>query len=426
MKTKLVIFGITGDLSRRKLLPALEQIYATGDFADLSVIGVSRGEVDLEALLLRSVGSTDSRGRYRIHSMNLAAADDYRGLAETIDLQADEQLIIYLSVPPAATTQIIEFLGRANLNTANVKLMIEKPFGFDLESARDRTERITEHFSEDQIYRIDHYLAKEMAQNIVAFRGGNALFSEIWNATFVESIEIIATESIGIEGRTEFYEQAGALRDLVQGHLMQLLALTLMDIPHDFNWDELPERRLRAIEQLQPANPQLVVRGQYASYQDEVANPGSQTETFVSLQLASEQPRWQGVPITLTTGKALDKKATEVRINLRKLHEAQSNCIIFRIQPFEGIGIELFAKKPGYDRAFERQELRFDYPEGTRLPDAYEQVIVDAIRSQKSLFTEGREVIAAWRILQPIQDAWAMDSQPLHLYEAGATPESIR
>lgn len=190
---------------------------------------------------------------------------------------------------------------------------------------------------------------------------------------------------------------------------MQLLALTLMDIPHDFDWDSLPELRLHALEQLQPADPTKAIRAQYDTYQTEVANPGSQTETFVSVQLESSQPRWLDVPITLTTGKALAEKTTEVRIHLKKMHEAQSNCIVFRIQPNEGIDIELFTKKPGYDRQFETRHLSFTYPEDTQLPDAYEQVIVDAINSRKSLFTSSEEVIRSWEVLRPIQDAWMMN-----------------
>jgi glucose-6-phosphate 1-dehydrogenase len=206
---------------------------------------------------------------------------------------------------------------------------------------------------------------------------------------------------------------------------MQLLALTLMDIPHDFDWKELPELRLKALEQLQPADPAKAVRAQYEGYQAEAGNPGSLTETFVSLELESNQPRWLDVPILLTTGKALDAKTTEIRIHLKKLHEAQSNTIIFRIQPNEGIDIELFTKKPGYDREFETRHLDLLLPEDTKLPDAYEQVIVDAIRSHKNLFTGSDEVLRSWEILKPVQDAWNMDNRPLKQYAPQSRIEDI-
>lgn len=425
MKTKLLIFGISGDLSTRKLLPALKEIIDTGDFDDLSIIGVSRREISVEELLRSSLGDSSLADKVSIFSMDLAAADDYIKLKEYVALDDSEQLLAYLSVPPQAATSIVDFMGEAGINTPNVKILFEKPFGVDLKSAEDVIARTARYYDEDQLYRIDHFLAKEMAQNIAAFRGGNALFGHIWNSDSIEKIEVVASEKIGIEGRAQFYEQTGALRDLVQGHLMQLLALTLMDIPSDFNWDALPQMRLEALQAIQPADPAMVVRAQYEDYQSEVDNLGSQTETFVALQLASTAPQWQNVPIHLVTGKALNEKTTEVRIHFRKFHAGQSNCLILRIQPNEGIEIDLFTKTPGYDRRFEMQKLQFSYPENTRLPDAYEQVIVDAIRSHKSLFTGSDEVLRSWQILQPVQSAWMMDAAPLKTYPQGSAPDSV-
>lgn len=425
MKTTLLIFGITGDLSTRKLLPALQEIIATGDFDDLRVVGVSRRDVDMHELLEGSIGANDIADRFSVFSMDLAQPADYTLLKDTLALQDDEQLIAYLSVPPSAATQIVDFMGEAGLNTPQVKILFEKPFGVDLASAREVIARTARHYHEDQLYRIDHYLAKEMAQNIVAFRGGNALFSHLWNNNFIQSIEVVASETIGIEGRAQFYEQTGALRDFLQGHLMQLLALTLMDIPHDFDWNELPALRLKALQQLQPADPKKAIRAQYTGYQTEAENPGSLTETFVSLELTSTQPRWLDVPIRLTTGKALSEKTSEIRIHLKKLHEAQSNTIVFRIQPNEGIDIELFVKKPGYSREFQTQTLGFTFPEDTKLPDAYEQVLVDAMSGRKNLFTSSDEVLRAWELLAPLQDAWNMDNMSLQTYQKGATVDEI-
>jgi glucose-6-phosphate 1-dehydrogenase len=424
MKTKLLIFGITGDLGTRKLLPALEQIISTGDFENLSVIGVSRHAVNLADLFIRCNSQTFLDNKLSIFEMDLINKNDYKKLNDFINLSNGEQLIIYLAVPPHATSQIVEYLGESGINTPNVKILFEKPFGIDLESAKKLIERTALYYKEEQTYRIDHYLAKEMAQNIVAFRGRNALFSDIWNNNFIESIEIVASEKIDIEGRAQFYEQTGALRDLVQGHLMQLLVLTLMEIPRNFKWDEMPELRLEALKYLNPVDVNRVVRSQYEGYRDEVNNHNSMVETFVSLELSSSQQRWNGVPIRLITGKALVETTTEIRIRLKKTDEAQSNCLIFRIQPNEGIDIELFAKKPGYSRTFEKRNLSFSYPLDTTLPDAYEQVIVDAISSQKSLFASSEEVLQSWRVLQPIQDSWNNNST-MALYTKGSTIDSV-
>lgn len=420
MKTKLVIFGITGDLSTRKLLPALEQIMSTGDFDDLTVIGVSRRDLDVESLLQSSLGSTRLSSRVSGFTMDVSAVADYVRLKDYIALTPDEQVLVYLSVPPGASTQIVELLGQAGLNTPNVKLLLEKPFGVDLESAHQLISHVATYYDESQIYRIDHYLAKEMSQNIITFRGGNALFDHVWNTDSIEKIEVIALEKIGIEGRSQFYEQTGALRDVLQGHLMQLLALTLMDVPHDFDWNDAPALRLQALAQLQPADPAKAIRGQYDSYPTEVGNDGSLTETFVSVELGSTDPNWRGVPLVLATGKSMDRKATEVRVYFKKNHEAQTNCLIFKIQPHEGVEIALHIKKPGYDRDFEAQTLSFAYPAEATLPDAYEQVIVDAIRSKKSLFANSGEVLRAWEVLKPIQDDWNMNEVPLRQYPAGS------
>lgn len=425
MKTKLLIFGITGDLSTRKLLPALSAIKKTGNFNDVEVIGVSRRETEGDEILQSVQGDTSGLASLAVFKMNVAAAEDYVRLRDYLALQPNEQLLVYLSVPPTAASQIVDFMGQTGLCTDNVKILFEKPFGVDLSSAQQVIEQAAKYYKESQIYRIDHYLAKEMAQNIVAFRGGNALFAHIWDSASIEKVELRATETIGIEGRAGFYEQTGALRDVLQGHLMQLLALTLMDIPNDLNWNELPEKRYEALHQLSPADPQKAVRAQYDSYETEVENPGTLTETFVSLTLFSNDPRWKGVPLVLTTGKGLSEKTTEVKIHFRKNHEAQSNCLVLHIQPNEGIEIELFTKKPGYDREFEAQKLSFSYPDDTVLPDAYEQVIVDAIRSHKSLFTSSDEVLESWRVLQPLLDTWGMDAAVLPKYAKGLTVESI-
>lgn len=425
MKTKLLIFGITGDLSTRKLLPALEQIIGTGNFNELSVIGISRHDVNKENLFIKCLNKSFLDNKLSLFSMDLGLSSDYARLKRYINLEPQEQLLVYMAVPPMATAEIIELMGVNGINSQNVKILFEKPFGIDLGSANSLINGTAKYYKEEQIYRIDHYLAKEMAQNIVAFRDRNALFSDIWNNKFIESIEIIASQQMGIEGRAQFYEQTGALRDVVQGHLMQLLMLTLMEIPKNFEWDQMPKLRLDALSQLQLVDPNSVIRGQYDGYKNEVNNPNSSVETFISMNLRSAQDRWLGVPITLTTGKSLSETKTEIRIRLKSINDAKSNCLIFRIQPNEGIDIELFMKKPGYSREFETHHLNFNYSAETKLPDAYEQVIVDAISSQKSLFTSSDEVIKSWQILQPLQDAWIGSSESLKIYPIGSSVRDV-
>lgn len=421
MATKLLIFGITGDLSRRKLLPALRQIVAVDEFSTLELFGVSRSKVDTDALL------GELADRTTIITMNVAQVDEYTRLAECLDLANDDQLLIYLSVPPRAATQIVDFLGEAGINDERVKILFEKPFGLDLDSAHEMVERTSRYFQESQIYRIDHYMAKEMAQNIVAFRANNALFARSWDADSIEKIEINAFERIDIEGRAQFYEQTGALRDVVQGHLLQLLALVLMEVSYDIEWDKLPEYRLAALRSILPASPEKALRAQYDGYTEEVGVPHSCVETFVSTELASSDTRWKGVPLVLTTGKALDKKCTEIHIHFRRACATQTDYLTFRIQPHEGIEMTLNTKKPGYDNQLEERHLAFSYPEDVSLPDAYEQVIVDAIRSRKSLFTSSAEVIRAWEILQPLVDAWGMDTKGIiHRYRKGDSAETVQ
>ncbi|NTW61926.1 glucose-6-phosphate dehydrogenase (NADP(+)) [Candidatus Saccharibacteria bacterium] len=425
MKTKLLIFGISGDLGVHKLLPALEQIVKTGDFDDLSIIGVSRRDVRVEDLLAGCSDCSILSGRISMYTMDLSDTNSYHGLKDHIGLADDEQLIVYLALPPQVVVQAIDNIGATGLNGSNVKVLFEKPFGTDLVSAEAVARTVSRYYDESQVYRIDHYLAKEMVQNIVTVREKNAMFSQIWKNGLISSISIMALETIGIEGRANFYEQTGALRDIVQGHLMQLLALTLMDVPSNLDWDNVPQLRLEALNKLKPADPSKVVRAQYEGYDNEVGNPETKTETFVALELESDHPSWQGIPIKLITGKGLSRKTTEIRIHIKKTDSDQSDCLVFRIQPDEGIGIELYVKEPGYGNKLELRSLDFNYQSDTRLPDAYERVIVDAISSRKSLFTSGEEVLQSWRVLQPVQDSWLGSAEQVNTYTVGTDLDTI-
>jgi glucose-6-phosphate 1-dehydrogenase len=389
MKTKLVIFGITGDLSRRKLLPALEHIIAKDD--EISIIGVSRREVDVPELLTGSIGNDSFANKVSVFTMDLATPSDYVGLKDFVDLQDDEQALIYLSVPPSAAADIVDFLGQAGLNSPNVKLLFEKPFGFDLTSAQEYIQRTSRYFEEAQIYRIDHYAAKEIAQEIVRLRSDP---TRIWNAESVTSIDVVAAEAIGIEDRATFYEETGALRDFIQGHLLQLLALILMPIPDDFNAANVSTYQTQALDAVDPANPLETIRAQYEGYQDEVQNPGSLTETFVSMVLHSNDENWKGVQLRLTTGKNLDKKESSITVKFKDGSETVLE---------EG-------KVPIGDVTFS---------------DAYERVLVQAIDGNKSIFTTSPELLRAWEIVKPVQESWEMDNSPLKLYTPGSTVEQV-
>ncbi len=393
MSTKLVVFGLTGDLSRRKLLPALKHIFATGDYDDLSVIGVSRREVDLKQLLVSSLGSDALANRFSYITMDLAQLPDYYRLRDSLALSDDDQVMIYLSVPPSASADIVDFLGQAGLNTPNVKLLFEKPFGFDYASASDFLTRTAQYFTEEQLYRIDHYMAKEIASRLVSLRQSAENHHHSWGGHSISAVEVLATESIGVEDRVVFYEQTGALRDFIQGHLMELLSLVLMPVPAGFDQKNLADYRLQALNQLEAAAPQATVRGQYEGYQAIVGNPGSKVETFASVSLTSADPNWRGVQLRLTTGKALDHKLSAVVIHY----------------------------KDGNYEVFDEDKIIVD---GRKL-DAYERVLLQAIAGRKTIFTTGDEVLRSWQLLAPVQEAWAMDAVPLKTYTQGSSVESI-
>jgi glucose-6-phosphate 1-dehydrogenase len=278
-----------------------------------------------------------------------------------------------------------------------------------------------------RIYRIDHYLAKEMAQNIAVFLGSNTLFRSVWNNQFIEKIEIDAAEQISIEGRANFYDSTGALRDIVQSHLMQLAALTLMDPCNNiFDFEEMPLRRLNALKKLRADANQPFVRGQYESYRQEVEKNDSNTETFASLTLLSDNPRWQGVPIRLATGKNLKEKLTEIRVYFKKIDESEENLLILRIQPSEAIVIQVWVKEPGYERRLLKIPHELTYNKHfDHLPDAYEQVLVDAMQSNHSLFAGSEEVLESWRILKPVQQKWQGNPEDIIIYKPGSTINEV-
>lgn len=428
--TILVIVGISGDLAQRKLLPAIREIAQAKALPEaFRIIGISRRHLKLADVA--PDGDEFWEHHLELRQMDLDSKQAYHDLAKQLEgiersLGGSAQRLFYLSVPPSAALTVVEHLGETGLaEKTDTKLLLEKPFGTDLASAEQLVKDLEKHFKEDQVYRIDHYLAKEMAQNLVVFRSANPIFSQTWSSEFIANIEVVACQKIGIEGRAHFYEQTGALRDLVQSHLLQLLALTLMELPKLDDWKSIPRLRYEALSNLMPAT--AAVRGQYQGYKDEVKNVLSTVETFTSVQLESKDPRWKGMPIKLTTGKSMDDDYTEIRVAYKGEGNTEANLLTLRIQPDEAVCVGLWVKKPGYEWQIEQHPLSFHYKHHfeDRLADAYERVFVDAMKSDHTLFATSDEVIESWRVLAPIQADWAKSSQDLIVYPPGSSPNQV-
>jgi glucose-6-phosphate 1-dehydrogenase len=447
----LVIFGITGDLAQRKLLPALYQLAKADSLPEqLCIVGVSRRDVakdDVFAQLRNYVGGDDYddsvEQRLKDHAvirqmdlLDRSAYDDLLAyLQQTEDgMDPGGSRLYYLSIPSQAFMPIIRLLGETGHNAPlqggadAPRLLIEKPFGYDLASARDLVNVLGEHFGEDQVYRIDHYVAKETVQNILTFRFMNPLFASIWNNRHIDHITVTAHEKIDIEGRANFYEQTGALRDFVQNHLLQLLAITAMARPDQLVSDQIHEQKLKLLQAIKPIAPNevgaMTVRGQYEGYRQEVDNADSCTETFARVKLWIDNDQWTGVPITLESGKALDEKRTEISICFRQPTDAaqEQNRLVFRIQPQEGITLHLQAKRPGIRNTVDNADMDFDYARAfsERPIDAYERVIVDAIRGDQTLFATSAEVLRSWEIVQNILEQWSHSNDDLLIYPKGS------
>lgn len=437
--TILIIIGITGDLAQRKLLPAIGKMALAGALPDeFRIVGITRkSDVTVESLLSKTEHAAYITEHAELFHMDLTSEEDYEKLTNYLQTLGDTfsqqpQRLFYLSVPPQVSKPIIEHLGTSGLaKKPQTKLLLEKPFGTDLESAKDLIEHIDRYFTSEQIYRIDHYLARDTAQNLVIFREYNPLFKRTWNKEFIERIEITASEAIGIEGRALFYEQTGALRDFMQSHLLQLAALALMDTPPKGNMQQVPELRLTALQQLRfPTGANAITdfayRGQYTGYREEVQNPQSMVETFASVRLESQDEKWTGVPIVLTTGKALKSRYTEIRIFYKKDAGEEPEELTLRLQPDEGVELCIWAKRPGYEHELTQHKVKFVF--GDRelgLPEPYGQVLFSAIKSDHALFTSGEEVLESWKILDPIQRSWEMSGNDLASYSPGSTPDEV-
>jgi glucose-6-phosphate 1-dehydrogenase len=467
--TTIIIFGASGDLTQRKLIPALFTLFGEGGLSDrFAVVGVARSllsddpggaDAGFQALLRSGVReharvAADDDGAWDRFASHLhycrGAYDDpatYRNLTGLLrELDADcatcGNHLFYLATPPQLYPTIVAQLGAAGLNqseTGFTRIIIEKPFGDDLPSAQALNHQVHEVFDESQVYRIDHYLGKETVQNIMAFRFANAIFEPLWNRNYVDHAQITAAETVGVEGRAGYYDSAGVLRDVFQNHLLQLLTLTAMEPPAAFTAKFLRDEKVKVLQAIRKMAPEDVpvntVRGQYRTYRDEpgVAR-GSQTATFGAVRAFIDNWRWQGVPFYLRSGKLLPSKVTEIVVQFKdvphKLFPAQAevreqrspdgaphaNFLSLCIQPDEGVHLRFEAKAPGTGMQMRSVEMDFRFGDEfgqAALPDAYERLLLDAIAGDASLFARADEIELSWEIIDPIQAGWDQDNGPV-------------
>lgn len=449
--TALVVFGATGNLVQKKLLPALYHLLEAGRLPEQAkIVFVVRDDSSLEHMIeqteinllrqehdcnpdvLKKLGELSQV--LRIDSVN---PDHYIHLTDLLD-KLDEAAglaynrLFYLAIPPDILRTVIGNLGASGLNKETdgrrSRILVEKPFGTDLANARELVEYMSRHFAENQVYRIDHYLAKETAQNILVFRVNNPLIDDIWGRQFIDHIQITAAEMIGIEARSNFYEQMGALRDIVQSHLLQLMTLIMMEIPEELDAAGIHSEKLELLNNVTIAKAQHVdeisARGQYKNYRQEAGNPNSNVETYAALKLEVANSRWGGVPVLLRTGKQLASKITEINVVFkdRSRRKVTANLLTIRIQPNEGISLTLTAKKPGFEEALQPVQMDFRYQTSfdNTHPDAYERVLVDAIAGDQTLFASSQEVLRCWEILDPVLTAWKNSGTQPEVYQEGS------
>jgi glucose-6-phosphate 1-dehydrogenase len=463
--TTLVIFGATGDLARRKLLPALYNLAHEGALPErFHLIGVSRSEKAHEDYAAEAREAIKQFSRREPDPTVLDALlaevryvpgvfddpsvyDTLKTTLDEFDSAAGQKLnrAFYLSTAPEFFPVIIEALGEHGLNAndgGEVRAIIEKPFGTTLDEAKSLNQRVLAVFSESQIFRIDHYLGKETVQNMLAFRFANTMFEPIWNRQYVDNVQITAAEDIGIGTRAGYYDHAGALRDLIQNHMLQLLTLLTMEPPVDFSADEVRNEKVKILHAITPPPPEATFRAQYAAgtsggeevpgyLQEDGVGEGSTTETYAALRLGIQNWRWAGVPFYLRTGKRLARKVTEIAVTLKPVpHMAFAaegsvgvlpNQLIFTVQPNEGVSLSLGAKIPGTRMRIRPVNMEFLYGTSfiSQSPEAYERLIMDAMRGDATLFTRNDEVEAQWRICDPVVQRWATEPGPLAQYAAG-------
>lgn len=449
----LVIFGATGDLARRKILPGLYRRCLAGQIPDGSrIIGAARSEMsaeDFRTFALRAVEEFIPAGkRDRVAEACFFDRLDYvavdatgaTGWAELASrMHPGVVRAFYFSVAPSLFGALAQRLKQHAIADTQSRVVVEKPFGTDLASARALNATLAAHFDESQIYRIDHYLGKETVQNLMAVRFANILFEPLWNAQYVDHVQITVAETVGVGGRGSYYDKSGAMRDMVQNHLMQLLCLIAMEPPWHFDPDAVRDEKLKVIRALDPVRREDIVRGQYLAghgqpgYLDDAENRRSQTESFVALKVGISNWRWKGTPFYLRTGKRLQARASEIAVTFKEPPHSifddapgwRENVLVIRLQPDEGMNMKVMIKEPGpggmrlvqvpLDMSF-AEALGAD---GSDMPDAYERLIMDVIRGNQTLFMRGDEVEAAWAWTDPVIAGW--EGQPPCTYEPGTS-----
>ncbi len=453
----LVIFGGTGDLARRKILPGLYRRFWAGQMpAEARVIGASRSKMSEqdfrdfvgEAIAEFATEGKEDAGRIeefleRISYVMIDAKGD-AGWKDLADKMRDGVVrAYYFSVAPSLFGDIAERLHKHKLAGKHARIVVEKPFGHDLASARDLNATLRRYFAEEQIYRIDHYLGKETVQNLMAVRFGNILFEPLWNALYIDHIQITVSETVGVGGRGAYYDSSGAMRDMVQNHLMQLICLIAMEPPHHFDPDAVRDEKLKVIRALDPVPPENIVRGQYGkgdaekSYLEDVEDPLSTTESFIAMKLHISNWRWKGTPLYIRTGKRLKGRESEIAVVFKhpphsifgeRPNERKGNVLVIRLQPDEGMKLRVTIKEPG-PGGMRLIEVPLDMSFADALgpdasvdvADAYERLIMDVIRGNQTLFMRGDEVEAAWAWADPIIEAWEAVGDRPKKYDPGST-----
>lgn len=460
----LVIFGASGDLTRRKLIPALYELYRQnllpGNFA---VLGASRTEMtddEFRKKMYEFLPEGEARkefGKFLYYqTMDTEGPNDYMLLKDRLD-QLDQKLntegnyIFYLSTPPSLYDIIPKHLynaGLANHDTGFRRLIVEKPFGTSYKSARNLNVQLLNYFEESQIYRIDHYLGKETVQNMLVMRFANSIFEPLWNHNYIHRVEITSAESLGVEGRGGYYDNSGAIRDMVQNHLLQLVGFIAMEPPGVIEADAIRNETLKVFQALRPIRENMVekcvIRGQYTTstikgekvpgYRDEKGVPDlSRTETYVAMKFFIDNWRWAGVPFYIRTGKKLPTRVTEVVVHFKHVphhlfsgshgYQPVDNQLIIRIQPDEGILLKTGMKIPGAGFNLQTVNMDFHYSglADTHLPSAYERLLLDCMQGDATLYTRGDAVEEAWKFIQPILNAWEENPEiPVYGYPAGS------
>jgi glucose-6-phosphate 1-dehydrogenase len=459
----LVIFGASGDLTRRKLLPALYRLSREQRLpARFSIIGVAREEFGVDGFRqefrdslreFADLTEEDEVAHSLSERMRYVGGDFkdpaiYKQVAERItEMDSSGGVLFYLAIPPGAYPNVIEQLGAAGLSSSSDggwrRIIVEKPFGTDLQTARDLNQIVHRHFDEEQVFRIDHYLGKETVQNLMAFRFANGMFEPVWNRRYIDHVQITAAETVGVERRAAYYEGAGALRDMVQNHLMQLLSLVAMEPPIAFTAESVRDRKMDALLSALPLGPEHIVRAQYHAgwvtgaevpgYREEPGvDAASTTETLVALKVQLDSWRWAGVPFYLRTGKRLPKRTTEIAIQFRRpplqifKRVSQSsvapNLLIVNVQPDEGISVRFEAKLPGTRMQLAPVMMNFRYGTafGGSVPEAYETLLLDAMLGDPTLFARHDFVESSWALITPVHERWRAEALTgLPAYEAG-------